>query len=143
MAQRASVALAVALMAIPMLAQSQQSYDDYVRDIEAQWDAYDQQREFEEFQREQDAAFQQFQQDQDDAFQRFRDDIQAKWNEFLEPTPEQWVDYDEEGDTRITVNFEETVEEDDDRGQIKVETLVEVDAVDGPQIPEEAIQQIG
>jgi membrane-bound lytic murein transglycosylase C len=133
---------ALLFVCIASATHAQQSYADYVRDIEAQWDAYDQQQQFEAFQRQQDSAFQQFQQDQDDAFQRFRDDIQAKWNEFLEPTPEQWVDYDEEGDTRITVNFEETVEEDDGHGQITVETLIEVDAGDGPEIPEEAIQQI-
>ena len=134
MIRRAQLGLAVVLVTIPILARSQQSYADYVSDIEAQWDAHDQQSQLEEFQREQDAAFQQFQQEQAEAQQRFRDDIEAKWNEFLEPTPEQWVDYDDGGDTRITVNFEDKVEEEDTHGQVTVEVLIEADTL----VPQEA-----
>ncbi len=126
-------------------AYSQQSYADYVRDIDAQWDAYSERRQLEEFQREQDAALQAFRERQSVAYRQYRESIEAKWNEFLEPTPEQWVDYDDAGDTRVTVNFEEKVEEGDARGQVTVEVLVEVplDASmpQRPEVPEDSEPQ--
>jgi membrane-bound lytic murein transglycosylase C len=117
-------------------AYSQQSYADYVGDIEAQWLAYSEQQQLEEFQREQDAALQAFRKQQSVAYREYREGIEAKWDEFLEPTPEQWVDYNDVGDTRVIVNFEEKVEEGDAHGQLTVEVLVDASLLQRPEVPE-------
>ena len=117
-------------------------YQRYVEEIEKKWMEADQ-KQFEGFQQLRDMALQEFQDQDEAAYRQYVEEIERKWNEFIGPTRSQWVDYSEDKDTRVIVNFEEKekmpedtpesekpengkepAQPEDDKGIIRVETLI-------------------
>ena len=72
-------------------------FQNYVAEVTSQYDAYEQQqaREFEEFKK----------------------DVEEKWQEFKAPSKKEYVEYDDDLDSRASVDFE--------KGEITIEVIVE------------------
>ena len=77
-------------------------FQNYVAEVTSQYDAYEQQqtREFEEFKK----------------------DVEEKWQEFKAPSKKEYVEYDDDLDSRASVDFE--------KGEITIEVIVEEDIPD-------------
>ena len=72
-------------------------FQNYVAEVTSQYDAYEQQqaREFEEFKK----------------------DVEEKWQDFKAPSKKEYVEYDDDLDSRASVDFE--------KGEITIEVIVE------------------
>ena len=77
-------------------------FQNYVAEVTSQYDAYEQQqaREFEEFKKA----------------------VEEKWQDFKSPSKKEYVEYDDDLDSRASVDFE--------KGEITVEVIVEEDIPD-------------
>ena len=77
-------------------------FQNYVAEVTSQYDAYEQQqvREFEAFKKE----------------------VEEKWQDFKAPSKKEYVEYDDDLDSRASVDFE--------KGEITVEVIVEEDIPD-------------
>tara|TARA_B100000959_G_scaffold221726_1_gene234559 strand:+ start:2163 stop:3524 length:1362 start_codon:yes stop_codon:yes gene_type:complete len=77
-------------------------FQNYVAEVTSQYDAYEQQqaREFEEFKKA----------------------VEEKWQDFKSPSKKEYVEYDDDLDSRASVDFE--------KGEITVEVIVEEDISD-------------
>ena len=72
-------------------------FQNYVASVTAQYDAYEQQ--------------------QDREFEEFKEAVEEKWQNFKSPSKKEYVEYDDDLDSRATVDFE--------KGEITVEVSVE------------------
>jgi len=108
------VNLLLVLLPALALAQPDTEYQNYVREVEARWNEYLEQQEFQEFQRQQDAAFQEFQRQQAEAYRQYVEEIERKWNEFIGSSRTEWVEYSDDKDVRSIVNFESPDSESDE-----------------------------
>ena len=129
-----------------MLAQNAFRYQQYVQQIEQKW-MQEEQRRFQDFAAQQQAQFEAFVSEEEHAYQQFVKEVEAKWNQFLAPGRTQYVEYSQDKETRVVVQFgdeEKTAANIGDRvdsvepeqepqiepGKIRFETLVPADAVD-------------
>ena len=88
-------------------------FQNYVASVTAQYDAYEQQ--------------------QDREFEEFKEAVEEKWQNFKSPSKKEYVEYDDDLDSRATVDFE--------KGEITVEVIVE-EEVTGPSLePTEKVEQ--
>ena len=88
-------------------------FQNYVASVTAQYDAYEQQ--------------------QDREFEEFKEAVEEKWQNFKSPSKKEYVEYDDDLDSRATVDFE--------KGEITVEVIVE-EEVAGPSLePTEKVEQ--
>jgi len=121
-----SIAIALILISIFAVAQSEQDYDDYVKNIQSVWDKELQEKEFQQYILEQNTAYQEYVSQEEEAYKKYVEDIEKKWNEFMASSKEQWVDYGENKDVKSIVDF--TVPEDDEE--------IEEDKVDEKPVQE-------
>ena len=88
-------------------------FQNYVASVTVQYDAYEQQ--------------------QDREFEEFKEAVEEKWQNFKSPSKKEYVEYDDDLDSRATVDFE--------KGEITVEVIVE-EEVTGPSLePTEKVEQ--
>lgn len=86
-------------------------FQNYVAEVTSQYDVYEQQQisEFEEFKKE----------------------VEEKWQDFKAPSKKEYVEYDEDLDSRASVDFE--------KGEITIEVIVEEDI---PTLDSESIKKV-
>ena len=77
-------------------------FQNYVAEVTSQYDAYEQQQIRE--------------------FEAFKKDVEEKWQEFKAPSKKEYVEYDDDLDSRASVDFE--------KGEITIEVIVEEDIPD-------------
>ena len=77
-------------------------FQNYVASVTAQYAAYEQQ--------------------QDREFEQFKEAVEEKWQDFKSPSKKEYVEYDDDLDSRATVDFE--------KGEITVEVIVEEEATE-------------
>ena len=90
-------------------------FQNYVAAVTAQYDAYEQQ--------------------QDREFEEFKEAVEEKWQNFKSPSKKEYVEYDDDLDSRATVDFE--------KGEITVEVIVEEEATDPSSEPTEKVEHTG
>ena len=72
-------------------------FQNYVAEVTSQYDAYEQQQIRE--------------------FEAFKKDVEEKWQDFKAPSKKEYVEYDDDLDSRASVDFE--------KGEITIEVIVE------------------
>ena len=77
-------------------------FQNYVAEVTSQYDAYEQQQARE--------------------FEAFKKEVEEKWQDFKAPSKKEYVEYDDDLDSRASVDFE--------KGEITVEVIVEEDIPD-------------
>ena len=88
-------------------------FQNYVASVTAQYDAYEQQ--------------------QDREFEEFKEAVEEKWQDFKSPSKKEYVEYDDDLDSRATVDFE--------KGEITVEVIVEEEVTEPSLEPSEKVEQ--
>jgi len=93
----------------------EKSFDNDMNSLESEWDAFDT------------AQFKEW--------ERYKYTVEQKWQNFVSSTKKTWVEYDENLDTRSSVDFEngtieiEAVLEDDDKGSVETAKKKIVDQI--------------
>ena len=87
-------------------------FQNYVASVTAQYDAYEQQ--------------------QDREFEEFKEAVEEKWRNFKSPSKKEYVEYDDDLDSRATVDFE--------KGEITVEVIVEEEVTEPSLEPTEKVE---
>ena len=90
-------------------------FQNYVASVTAQYDAYEQQ--------------------QDREFEEFKEAVEEKWQNFKSPSKKEYVEYDDDLDSRASIDFE--------KGEITVEVIVEEEATDPSSEPTEKVEHTG
>ena len=88
-------------------------FQNYVASVTAQYDAYELQ--------------------QDREFEEFKEAVEEKWQTFKSPSKKEYVEYDDDLDSRATVDFE--------KGEITVEVIVEEEVTEPSLEPTEKVEQ--
>ena len=88
-------------------------FQNYVASVTVQYDAYEQQ--------------------QDREFEEFKEAVEEKWQNFKSPSKKEYVEYDDDLDSRATVDFE--------KGEITVEVIVEDEVIEPSLEPTENVEQ--
>ena len=98
---------------------SQDSFEEFLRQQQqAQQQAFeDEANEFQNYVAEVTAQYDAYEQQQAREFEEFKKAVEEKWHEFKYPSKKVYVDYDEDLDSRASVDFE--------NGVIIIEIIVE------------------
>ncbi|MDP7272114.1 MAG: murein transglycosylase domain-containing protein, partial [Candidatus Marinimicrobia bacterium] len=88
-------------------------FQNYVASVTAQYAAYEQQ--------------------QDREFEQFKEAVEEKWQDFKSPSKKEYVEYDDDLDSRATIDFE--------KGEITVEVIVEEEVTEPSLEPTEKVEQ--
>ncbi len=107
MKTRLIVLAALLLVGAPRVVSPQDSFDDFVRD---------QNQEFDRWKEEVTSEYEAFVRADSIAFSHFREEVEKKWATFEGSTKKDWVEYGSDQNTRTVVDFE--------KGEARVEVLV-------------------
>jgi len=112
---------------------SQDSFEEFLRQQQqAQQQAFeDEANEFQNYVAEVTAQYDAYEQQQAREFEEFKKAVEEKWHEFKYPSKKVYVDYDEDLDSRASVDFE--------NGVIIIEIIVEEDQTEekGKEVEEQ------
>ena len=75
------------------------------------------QQEFTDYKKSVTQQYKKFQEEEQQAFDKYKSEIEEKWEEFKSPTKKEYVEYDENMESRTSVDFE--------NGTVTVEVLLE------------------
>ena len=98
----------IIILIIAAILNEQQSFDDFLKQEQQGFDSYKESLE---------KQYAQYEKAEKDAFEKFKKDVEMKWNEFRSSTSKTYVSYDDNLESRASVDYE--------NGELLIEVILD------------------
>lgn len=121
----------ILLIICPLVFAQDTEFEDFLRSQQEGFEDFVD--EFRNYEEQVTKEYETYVKEQQQLFETFKKEVEKKWDEFRFSSREEYVDYDEDLNSRASVNFKE--------GEVEIEVIVESDIPNKKSIAEKRLQE--